>query len=70
MREVLQLRFAQELSRRTNRISLGLSTGAVNSYLGRARMVGLERRLADEFGDAETSNSLHRMGCPHMTRSP
>jgi hypothetical protein len=42
IREVLRLRFAQGLSQRAIGISLGLSAGAVNSYPGRARMVGLE----------------------------
>ena len=33
IREVLRLRFAQGLSQRAIGVSLGLSTGAVNSYL-------------------------------------
>jgi Sigma-70, region 4 len=53
IREVLRLRFAQALSQRAIGVSLGLSTGAVNSYLGRARMVGLSWPLAEEFSDAE-----------------
>ena len=53
IREVLRLRFAQGLSQRAIGVSLGLSTGAVNSYLGRARMVDLNWPLADEFSDAE-----------------
>ena len=40
-------------------VSLGLSTGAVNSYLGRARMVGLNWPLADEFSDAELETLLY-----------
>jgi len=52
IREVLRLRFAQGLSQRAIGVSLGVSTGAVNSYLGRARMVGLNWPLADEFSDA------------------
>ena len=47
IREVLRLRFAQGLSQRAIGVSLGLSTGAVNSYLGRARMVGLNWPLAE-----------------------
>jgi transposase len=59
IREVLRLRFAQGLSQRAIGDSLGLSTGAVNSYLGRARMVGLSWPLADEFSDAELETLLY-----------
>lgn len=59
IREVLRLRFAQRLSQRSIGASLGLSTGAVNSYLGRARMVGLDWPLADEFSDAELETLLY-----------
>ena len=59
IREVLRLRFAQGLSQRAIGISLGLSAGAVNSYLGRARMVGLDWPLADEFSDAELETLLY-----------
>jgi transposase len=59
IREVLRLRFAQGLSQRAIGISLGLSTGAVNSYLGRARMVGLGWPFADEFSDAELETLLY-----------
>jgi predicted transcriptional regulator len=41
IREVLRLRFAQGLSQRAIGHSLGLSTGAVNTCLGRARRAGL-----------------------------
>ena len=58
IREVLRLRFAQGLSQRAIGTSLGLSAGAVNSYLGRARMVGLDWPLADEFSDAELETLL------------
>ena len=58
IREVLRLRFAQELSQRAIGISLGLSTGAVNSYLGRARMVGLDGPVADGFSDAALETFL------------
>jgi len=58
IREVLRLRFAQGLSQRAIGVSVGLSTGAVNSYLGRARMVGLNWPLADEFSDAELETLL------------
>ena len=57
IREVLRLRFAQGLSQRA--IGVSLSTGAVNSYLGRARMVGLNWPLADEFSDAELETLLY-----------
>jgi transposase len=59
IRDVLRLRFAQGLSQRAIGISLGLSTGAVNSYLGRARMVGLNWPLAEEFSDAELETLLY-----------
>lgn len=59
IREVLRLRFAQGLSQRAIGVSLGLSTGAVNSYLGRARMAGLDWPLADEFSDAELETLLY-----------
>jgi transposase len=59
IREVLRLRFAQGLSQRAIGVSLGLSTGAVNSYLGRARMVGLNWPLAGEFSDAELETLLY-----------
>jgi transposase len=59
IREVLRLRFAQGLSQRAIGVSLGLSTGAVNSYLGRARMVDLDWPLADEFNDAELETLLY-----------
>jgi transposase len=59
IREVLRLRFAQGLSQRAIGTSLGLSTGAVNSYLGRARMVGLSWPLAEEFSDAELETLLY-----------
>jgi transposase len=59
IREVLRLRFAQGLSQRAIGVSLGLSTGAVNSYLGRARMVGLNWPVAGEFSDAELETLLY-----------
>jgi hypothetical protein len=42
IREVLRLRFAQGLSQRAIGISVRLSTGAVNTYLNRARRAGLD----------------------------
>ena len=59
IREMLRLRFAQGRSQRAIGTSLGLSTGAVNSYLGRARMVGLDWPLADEFSDVELETLLY-----------
>src|SRR5258708_29191197 len=59
IREVLRLRFAQGLSQLAIGTSLGLSTGAVNSYLGRARMAGLDWPLADAFSDAELETFLY-----------
>jgi transposase len=59
IREVLRLRFAQGLSQRAIAASVGLSIGAVNSYLGRARMVGLRWPLVDGLGDAELEQLLY-----------
>ena len=59
IREVLRLRFAQGLSQRAIGTSLRLSTGAVNSYLGRARMAGLGWPLPDEFDDAQLEALLY-----------
>ena len=64
IREVLRLRFAQGLSQRAIGTTLGLSAGAVNSYLGRARMVGLDWPLADEFSDAELETLLYPLYPP------
>jgi predicted transcriptional regulator len=46
IREVLRLRFASELPQRAIAKSLGLSQGAVSSYLSRARAA--DRRRRDE----------------------
>ena len=51
IREVLRLRFAQGLNQRAIADSLRMSTGAVNSYLGRARMAGLTWPLPEDLGD-------------------
>jgi len=59
IREVLRLRFAQGLSQHAIAASVGLSIGAVNSYLGRARMVGLRWPLVDGLGDAELEQLLY-----------
>jgi transposase len=52
IREVLRLRFAQGLSQRAVGRSLGLSTGAVNGYLSRARRAGLSWPLPETLDDA------------------
>jgi transposase len=59
IRDVLRLRFAQGLSQRAIGDSLGMSTGAVNTYLGRARMAGLTWPLAEGLGDAQLETLLY-----------
>src|SRR5271166_7150158 len=59
IREVLRLRFAQGLSQRAIGISLRLSTGAVNTYLNRARRVGLAWPLPDGLDDAQLEALLY-----------
>jgi transposase len=59
IRDVLRLRLAHGLSQRAISASVGLSIGAVNTYLGRARMAGLSWPLADDLGDAELEALLY-----------
>jgi hypothetical protein len=59
IREVLRLRFAHGLSQRAIGHSLRLSTGAVNTYLGRARLAGLEWPLPDGLDDAQLEALLY-----------
>jgi len=59
IREVLRLRFAQKLSQRAIGASLGLSTGAVNACLGRARLAGLGWPLPDGLDDAQLEALLY-----------
>ena len=59
IREVLRLRFAQRLSQRAIGISLRLSTGAVNTYLNRARHAGLGWPLPDGLDDAQLETLLY-----------
>jgi len=59
IREVLRLRFAQGLSQRAIGISLRLSTGAVNTYLDRARRAGLGWPLPDGLDDAQLETVLY-----------
>ena len=56
---VLCLRFAQRLSQRAIGISLRLSTGAVNTYLNRARRAGLGWPLPDGLDDAQLETLLY-----------
>jgi transposase len=51
IREVLRLRLGQGLPQRAVARSLGLSLGAVNGYLGRARRAGLTWPLPDGLED-------------------
>ena len=59
IREVLRLRFAQELSQRAIAGSLGVSAGAVNACLNRARLAGLGWPLPDELDDARLEALLY-----------
>jgi transposase len=59
IRDVLRLRFGQGLSQRAIAASVGLSIGAVNSYLGRARIAGLGWPLPEALGDAELEARLY-----------
>jgi transcriptional regulator with XRE-family HTH domain len=53
IREVLRLRFASKLPQRAIAKSLGLSQGAVSSYLSRARAAGIVWPLPDDLDDAQ-----------------
>jgi transposase len=59
IREVLRLRLAQRLSQRAIGESLGVSTGAVNICLGRARRAGLVWPLPDGLDDAQLERLLY-----------
>ena len=59
IREVPRLRFARGLSQRAIGISLRLSTGAVNTYLNRARRAGLGWPLPDGLDDAQLETLLY-----------
>jgi len=59
IREVLRLRFAQGLSQRAIGASLRLSIGAVNTYLSRARLAGLDWPLPDRLDDAQLEALLY-----------
>jgi transposase len=59
IRELLRLRFGQGLSQRAVGSSLGLSIGAVNSYLTRARMAGLGWPLPEGLSDEQLEERLY-----------
>ena len=59
IRDVLRLRFAQGLSQRAIAGSTGLSIGAVNSYLSRARLAGLNWPLPEDLGDVQLEALLY-----------
>jgi transposase len=59
IREVLRLRFAQGLSQRAIGVSVRLSTGAVNTYLNRARLAGLDWPLPEGLDDAQLEALLY-----------
>src|SRR6202049_1779078 len=53
IREVLRLRFASELPQRAIAKSLGLSQGAVSTYLSRARAAGVVWPLPDDLDEVQ-----------------
>src|SRR5258705_4298758 len=53
IREVLRLRFASRLPQRAIAKSLGLSQGAVSTYLSRARAAGVVWPLPDDLDDVQ-----------------
>jgi len=59
IRDVLRLRFAQGLSQRAIGNSVGLSTGAVNSCLSRARLARLSWPLPESLDDAQLEALLY-----------
>jgi transposase len=59
IREVLRLRFEHGLGQRAIGGSLGLSIGAVNNYLSRARRAGLDWPLPADLGDAQLEALLY-----------
>ena len=59
IREVLRLRFAQGLSQRAIGASVGLSTGAVNACLSRARLAGLGWPLPEGLDDTQLEARLY-----------
>jgi transposase len=59
IREVMRLRFAQGLSQRAVGRSLGLSIGALNGYLSRARMAGLTWPLPETLDDGQLEALLY-----------
>ena len=59
IREVLRLRLAQGLSQRAVAASLGISVGAVNGCLGRARRAGVGWPLPDELDDERLEAALY-----------
>jgi transposase len=60
VREVLRLKFECELSERQIAASCGISKGAVNDYLRRARGAGIGWQLARSMSDAEVEARLFK----------
>jgi transposase len=59
IREVLRLRYGHGLSQRAVGQSLGLSNGAVNGYLSRARQAGIRWPLPDDLDDERLEALLY-----------
>ena len=58
IRDVLRLKYETGLSERAVSASLGISKGAIGSYLSRARAAGLSWPLPPELGDAALERLL------------
>ncbi len=58
IRDVLRLKYEAGLSERAISATLGISKGAIGSYLSRARAAGLSWPLPAELGDAALERLL------------
>src|SRR5258708_11544076 len=59
IRELLRLRFTSGLSQRAMARSLGVSQGAVNEYLARARRAGIGWPVPDDLDDERLEALLY-----------
>jgi transposase len=58
IRDVLRLKYGNGLSERAISVTLGISKGAIGSYLSRARAAGLSWPLPAELGDGALERLL------------
>jgi transposase len=70
IRELLRLRFEAGLSTRVIAEAVGISKGAVNDYLCRAKMAGVVWPLPQELGDAELERRLFPPSRHWRTQGP